>query len=315
MTTMLEKEAASVLLSLLTCLLLTTGSVWADEDQVLRIAALVADKKYNQALAEAGRLSHEKAADPKFHLVYAELLLKTGNQAAAIRELTLASRLSPGDPGPLILLSDLYLDNLELEQSLDCASRAVSIAPRNAAARIAYVRALLKSDQTGEAERQLKWVLHRQAGGSQVQLLAFELARKKKDYPAARQALAAVMASSSNPSTELSLSLAELLEESGDYGGAVACLEQLMKQRPDAPEPRLRLARILEVYFQDFDRAAVLYGKEDRVRSAEALAGVERCRRKQRDVAWRWKLHLHRLFSGQTESWPSAQARSGALKR
>ena len=265
-------------------------------DQLKILRQLINDGKFNQAAALVAVNEVCGREDADFHLLQAELLRLTGQTDEAIKQYQTAASLAPANPAPLIVLSELFIQNLQLEASLRCAEQAMLLAPNSAPVRIAFASALLKNDRNAEAERQIAHLeqFESQRSNPEVKLLVYRLARKRGDFSGARQALEFVIAKAERRDPHWQVELADLQESEGRYADARQELERLLQADPGYREARYRLARLFEFRFHDYVSAGAVY--KDLLKldpdSLDAVGGIDRCRRKQRDVAARLKSTL-----------------------
>lgn len=260
--------------------------------EIKSMKQLISDGKFHLARALLDKNLTAGTGDPAFRLVNAQWLRFTGHTDEAITEYQTAASLAPLDAEPLVALAELYLQDLQLDESLRCSRLALQLDPKSIAARLAYATALLKSDQTAEGERQVSRLVETEAQNPEVQLLVYQLGRKKGDFESARQALEFVIAKSPKGDPHWELELADLQEAEGDISGARRRLEELLAVDDSSIEARIRLGRLLEFRFHDFGAAAACYNhviKKFRPPPADATNGSDRCRRKQRDIALRMK--------------------------
>lgn len=259
---------------------------------------LISEGKFREARAFIEDNQSAGIDDPQFKILAAELLRLTGRTDEAIVEYTAAARLAPGDPEPLIALSELYLSNLQLDKSLQNAKQAVSIKPDSVIARLALANALLKTDQIASADVQVKILVAAAPGNPEVQLLLYRLDRKKGDFFGARRALEFVIARAEKKDPRWQIELADLRESEGEYADARSDLEKVIQEDPGLIEARYRLARLLEFRYHDYVASAAAYQEILKLspQSADASSGLERSKRKQRDIAFRIKSTIQQCF-------------------
>lgn len=284
----------SLVLCLIAGLYCPVSCATINHDQLNEINSLIEQGKFKQAEQLIDKAKEGAAKDPQLHFMAAKLLRRTGRTDAAIAEYQQTSMLAPSNVEALIALSELFMQNLQLDESLNCAKLAVDLSPDSVPARLTYARVLLKADHTGDAEEQIHNLMVKDNHNPEVQLLLYELGRKKSDFAAARRALKFVMANSAKQDPHWQVELADLDEAEGDFAGARSILEQVLITDPGCIEARNKLARLLEFRFHDFRMATSCYSKLLRMdpQSDDAAGGVERCRKKERDIAFRMKATL-----------------------
>ncbi len=290
-----------VLLGILT--FIAPGLKAADTDDLEKARALIKEHRYSQAESLISELEKKSPQLAQVHMIKGELYIKSGQPDRAVAEFEQAAKLSSSDPYPLICLAQLSLQQLDLDSSLDFARQALKRNPECIDARITLVDALLQSEQTAEAERQLKSFYGKEKGRSELELLAFRLNKKKGDYVTALNHLSKALSSLPGENIELQLEECELLQMLGDYDNARNKLEQITIKNPDSIQARLKLARFLESHFHDYSSALMQYTKALKLDplNATAISGQERCRTKKRNLALQIKLALRELFA----SWSS----------
>lgn len=281
----------------------TVCSAATQSSEIVVARKLLSDGKFQQARAflDAHRL--EGASNPDFRMVNADLLRLTGRTDEAISEYQQVALLAPANPEPLIALSELYLQNLQLQKSLSAAREAVAIKQDSVVARLALASVLLKTDQLAEADRQIARLITLSPGNPEVQLLLYRLDRKKGDLEGARKALEFVMAKAEKKDPSWQVELADLKEAEGAYAEARKYLESVIQADPGFIEARYRLARLLEFRYHDYIASAAAYKDILRLspQSSDALSGLERSRRKQRDIAFRLKSAIRQLMPAQPQ--------------
>ena len=310
---------------------------------------LVAGRLFTRAANLIASLKKRDPNNTQVLIVSGELFEARGQLDEAARDFARAAELNAADPVPMVSLSRLSLKQLELENSLSYAQQAVACDPTNLPARVAFIDVLLACDQTGEAERHLKFIAQNDRGKPEIERLAYRLALKKGDYSAARIHLANSKAAQSslaehyvsgigssaigssiglaksrfldeapitaaNPDlantdggltlmprsgTVYSFDESDLLEAMGDYAGARKILETTVNADPDSFEGKIKLARLLESHFHDYDGALNYF--EDALKmdplSATAMAGRDRCQAKRRNLSLQLKIALREFWA------------------
>lgn len=291
---------------------------------------LVASHKFSQAEEILSNLAQKHREEPCVHLLYGELLEQLGRLDEASKEYEKVAELNASDPIPTINLARISLKQLELELSLSYAQQAVARDPSYLPARIALIETLIACDQTGEAERQLRFISEKDKSKKNLLKVAYRLALKKGDFAGAHHYLTSInqpdivekkqnginsaeQTNNSQVGNDLSLNTGsisaleeiDLLETLGKYGEARQKLESIIASDSESEifEARLKLARLLESKFHDYDEALNNFTEALAIDplSATAIAGQDRCRTKRRNLA----LQLKILFR---ETWAKQQA-------
>jgi tetratricopeptide (TPR) repeat protein len=138
-------------------------------------------------------------------------------------------------------------------------------------------------------------------------MLWYRLAMKKGDFAAANDHLNKAIAVSAEPGKSddgLLFDKSDLMQTIGDYDTAKKDLEQIIAKEPNGLTARLRLARLLESQFHDYQGALEQYNEALRIDplSAAAIAGKERCQTKGRNIALQLKMSLREAWKKFCES-------------
>lgn len=289
--------------------------------------SLVTSYKFSQAEEILSKLAKKHTEESRVHLLYGELLEQLGRLDEASKEYEKVAELNSSDPIPTINLARISLKQLELELSLSYAQQAVARDPSYLPARIALIETLIACDQTGEAERQLRFISEKDKSKKSVQKVAYRLALKKGDFAGAHQYLTSINQSELTekkqksteesaeqtidfqPGSELNagsisaLEEIDLLETLGKYGEARQKLEAIIASDSESEifEARLKLARLLESKFHDYDEALNNFNEALVIDplSATAIAGQDRCRTKRRNLALQLKIMLREIWAQQ----------------
>lgn len=278
-------------------------------DSVLK---LIKEHHYKQAENSLTRMLNEKPDDANVQQTYGLLLRETGQIDKAMASYARAAELDSSSEVPLIALSELALKQLDLDSSLSYAQQAVACNPHSIAARTALIEALLQSEQTSEAERQMKYIPEKDLKTPYMEMLQYRLMQKKGDFLSARRHLQAALDSTGNEVTvSLRLEQCELLETLGENTAAKHELEKILVGDPDLLDARLKLARLLETQFHDYAAALQNYNEALKIDplSAAAIAGVERCQTKRQNLALQLKIYLRDFLN-----WVDAQSQAGDKK-
>jgi tetratricopeptide (TPR) repeat protein len=252
-------------------------------------------------LQEANNLYRDQLArDPQradMHLAYAKFLTMCGQNDAAIQEYERSLEIQPKQPQALTALADISLQALDLSNAIKYSEAALHLDANARPAGIIYANACMQTGRTGQAESELA-LLMSQSKSSDVLHLAYQIKARKGDFRQARAYLQAAVAAQPGQ-TEWMLELCKLLENSGDYETSRHYLLSALDRQPDSVEARVALARNLEVFENDYDRAISEYERVLRIDpdSPKALAGIDRCRAKKNDLALRLRLALQAMFN------------------
>lgn len=293
------KRSALFLSVLLLSQTTAISAIEGEAPYVSEARKLFKEHRYKQADALLSDLIKEHTEEPALRMLHGEVLRESGRINLASEEFAKAAELSPSDPYPMMDLAELALKQLELDLSLSYAQQAVARDPSCLPARITLINVLLQCEQTGEAERQLRYFPSNAKDTQQVQLLWYRLALKKGDYGGANDHLQKAISSSKETGDQLQLEKSDLMQTIGDYQTAKKELEQIIARDPDSLSARLKLARLLESQFHDYRAALEQFNEALRIDplSAAAIAGKERCQVKGRNIALQLKMALREAWS------------------
>ncbi|MBI2812121.1 MAG: tetratricopeptide repeat protein [Candidatus Melainabacteria bacterium] len=276
----------------LTCL----QSASAADDPAAAVNSAVAAGK----LQEAGRLYKEligkNPGRADYHLGYARFLRNTGLNSLAIEEYQRSLELKPSQPEALVAMSEISLQNLDLDGAIKYSEAVLKLNPNAREAGMVYATACMQSGRTGEAENEMA-VLLAEGKDYDVLHLAYQLKARKGDFKQARECLQEAVAGRPDQLPWM-LDLCRLLESSGDYQTSRHYLMNALERNHDSVESRVALARNLEVFENDYDSAIDEYRRALKIdpESPKALAGIDRCQAKKNDLALRLKLGLQSMF-------------------
>jgi tetratricopeptide (TPR) repeat protein len=231
------------------------------------------------------------------HVEYGQFLMNAGLIDRAISQFENAAHLDPADSEPLIALAEIYSQNQDHDKAAVYAERALKIQPSSSSARVVLLTALVQRDRIDQAERELNRLLAASPHNPRVLQLAYLVKTRIGDFNEASKYLQEAVRLQP-AKTDWVLELCRLLESNGQSDAAFSQLQALLARSPNSLEARLRLARNLEFYRQDYDRAIMEYGRVLEIdgKSPVALAGIERCKAKKNNIALRLKQAMRAWF-------------------
>jgi tetratricopeptide (TPR) repeat protein len=281
--------------SLLSLLVLTPGALAASDLDVINRAVqagkiVEANGMYQQLVAK-----NQQRAD--YHLSYAKFLRATGQNETALQEFQTVLQLKPGQTDATVGLAEMSLQMLDLENAIRYSQSALNSDPKSKEAGMIYASACMQSGRTTAADNELA-VLLKGAPDGDLLHLAYQIKARKGDFLQARTYLQEAVGQRPDQ-IEWMLELCKILETSGDYETSRNYLQSALDRQPNAVDARVALARNLEVFENDYDKAIGEYQKvlATDPNSPKALAGIDRCRAKKNDLALRLKLGLQSMFN------------------
>jgi tetratricopeptide (TPR) repeat protein len=212
-----------------------------DGDAIIALTEAARSKEGMQTAAE--RLErYSKKDDISFHLASANLLLNSGDLAAAENGLRRALTINPNSSAAHMAMGDLYLLQKNQKQAGEEFKKAAELAPVRSMERLKYAAFMSATGDTGETRR-ISTEMTRQAPDYLPgwTLLA-ELAFKDKKYDEALSLLENVFSRDQGYVDGHRLE-SDVLLAKGDTKKAIEVLERLDQTYPDIPLIKYQLAR------------------------------------------------------------------------
>ena len=227
-----------------------------------------------------------------FHVRLAQArLLKSMGLIARSKDAYEKLKLSaPQAPEPLIALSEMAFESLNARLALDLARKAQAVAPTSLSAQLSLASALIATSHYQEASDLLDSLSKRHGGNAEVQYLLYKMAMKRDRYVQARTALENSIGLDSGDPRRI-LELSELCKYMRDYDGAKYNLQRILLADSAPIDALIKLAVLYEFNFHDYQEAIAQYQKVLNIdsNSVTAMAGIDRCRLKENDLAGRAK--------------------------
>ncbi len=273
--------------------------VESESDGIKRIIELTKTRSYIKASDLFDRMIEEDPNNPQLRLAGARLYRQMGMFARAMSEYKQLMNANPHLIEPLIALSQMYMEYLDLPQALSLARHAVSIAPTSKDARIQLCSVLIASDYLKEAEDELNKLQKQVANDANVDYVGYKLYLKRGQLEKARQQLDAAMKLEPANGQWL-VDMSELCEMQGDYATANVCLQKALQADPLSVEKLNKMAILQEYFLQNYALANSQYKKilEIDPDSVTALAGVDRCKTRSNDLAGMLKAQIRAFVAG-----------------
>ncbi len=261
---------------------------------------------FSKAKEELNSLLREYPNDARVHLIAARFFGTIGANSSALAEYRKAIELGATGSESLAGLAQIYLSNLDNQQALHYAQKALALEPSCKQARIVLIAALLnmgKLDQAGQKLANL-FAGGKDASDADLNYLAYRLTRERRQLMLAKQCLNDAIKLRPQQTkwlldqADLYWSLADESNDSSqrmpNYRAARRSLEAYLALEPRSPEGLYKLGEILEFHFHDYDSAENQYEKilaidPDHV---AAIAGLDRCKSKKNDLAGQMKAEL-----------------------
>jgi tetratricopeptide (TPR) repeat protein len=244
-----------------------------------------------QELLTSGLKSYPN--DFQIRLTLAQLLRSMGHIARAENLYRELHAEQPNREEPLIALSHIALERLELSNALKYAREAVLVSPYNQAAHLCLAAALIANDDLNEADLELK----RKPGDFTLDAerlyLTYQLNLKENQPAEALVALRqAIQLKSSNNSSNSSnsswlMDLTYLYRQMGDYDNALRVLHFYLYTNPLSLDAWSKVAALYEYNFHEYDQAIRAYREILKLdpEIVDALVGIDRCKQKSNDLA------------------------------
>jgi tetratricopeptide (TPR) repeat protein len=265
---------------------LTSGPQNEPDLQIAKANQYIARRSFVEAQAIINSLLTRFPGEFHVRLAQARLLKSMGLTArskAAYEKLKLSD---PQAPEPLIALSEMAFESLNARLALDLARKAEAVAPASLSAQLSLASALIATSHYQEAADRLESLSKRNVGNGEVQYLLYKMAIKRDRYSQARTALEnSIKLAPSEPRRILELS--ELCQYMRDYEGAKHNLQRVLSADPASIDALIKLAVLYEFNFHDYKEAIAQYQKVLNIdsNSVTAMAGIDRCRLKENDLA------------------------------
>jgi hypothetical protein len=224
--------------------------------------------------------------DVEARLVAGRLYRQMGLTSLSIVSYEEARRRAPQILEPYIALSQMQLENLNVEIALSMGREAVKLAPTSKEARFALISALISNYSLIEAKRELDQLLNDASEDPEVYYLGFKLYQDSGELAKAREYLDAALRRRPDKISWL-FDLSELCQAQGKYLEARDAMLTYLKSMPDSTRAQTKLAEILEHGLYDYDGAQRVYEAilKDDPENPTALAGQLRLAKKQNDLA------------------------------
>ena len=193
-----------------------------------------------------------------FYQASAESALRAGNYDAAFRAYGEMGRLEPNNPDSFVALSDLRLMFQEVDQALQAAQRAVSVAPDNPDALTARARALNWKSQNDDAAIDAFDALEIDPEHVRTLAVLGEIYTDTGNPDIAEQYINQALAL--DPKDVLALrNRAYFLEQRGIYSDSVTAYETAIAAAPQRFDLYIEYGRLLRVGLGDFEKAVEVY--------------------------------------------------------
>jgi tetratricopeptide (TPR) repeat protein len=203
---------------------------------------------------------------------------------------------------PLVALSQLSLESLRIDEAVRYAREAVKVAPASNAAHLALAAAVIADNSDTAAKLELDFIEQKFAASAEYYYLRSQFLAAHDDRTGAISALEqAVKAKPAN--AQWWMQLGSLYEQDGKYNEALDAFSRYLRLNPTSIEALGKAAAIYEYNFHDYDRAISYYRDILKIDKniVDASAGIERCQRKNKDLAAALKDQLWR-FLRQTDT-------------
>ncbi len=207
--------------------------------------------------------------------VYLDLGPSSPDAPAALREVLEALlALDPEDVQVLFALGRLYLEAGEVEAAADAFRRVAGLTPENRMATSLLIDALLKADETREAETLLREVLAKDTAALEARLALAELLGDRGEHDAALDTLRGAPVEQ-RTNARLQRQVASALYRAGDLDGALAATEALLERFPEERQPQVLKVLVLAAQGKNVEAEALLSALRREDPANLALAGMQ----------------------------------------
>src|SRR5882757_8270825 len=210
-------------------------------DAIIALTEAARSKEDIQA-AEQHLEKYPKKDDISFHLASANLLLNSGDLAAAENALRQALIVNPNSSAARMSMGDLYLLKKDQKQAAEEFRKAAELAPVRSTERLKYAAWLSAAGDTEETRRISTGMTKQAPDYLPGWTLLAELAFKDKKYEEALSLLENVFSRDAEYIDGRRLE-GQVLLAKGDTKKAVEVLERLNQTYPDSPLVKYELAR------------------------------------------------------------------------
>ncbi len=210
-------------------------------DAIIALTEAARSKEDIQA-AEQHLEKYPKKDDTSFHLASANLLLNSGDLAAAENALRQALIVNPNSSAARMSMGDLYLLKKDQKQAAEEFRKAAELAPVRSTERLKYAAWMSAAGDTEETKRISTEMTKQAPDYLPGWTLLAELAFKDKKYEEALSLLENVFSRDSEYIDGRRLE-GQVLLAKGDTKKAVEVLERLDQTYPDTPLVKYELAR------------------------------------------------------------------------
>jgi tetratricopeptide (TPR) repeat protein len=286
------------------------AAVESEDAGIKRLLALTKAQSYMKATSLLDQMVEADPTNPRLRLVGAQLYRQMGMFARSMTEYKQLMKSDPNMVEPVIALSQMYMEYLNLPQSLTLARQAVGMNPTNKDARIALCSALIASDYLKDAGDELAKLQKQSGSDPEINYVAYKLYLKRGQLAKAREQLEIAMTLDPSNGPWL-LDLSELYKLQGDYQRAYQCLQRALYADPLSVEKLNRMAIMQEYFLRDYDQAMLQYKRILQIDpdSVTAMAGLDRCKSKKNDIAGMLKVQIRTLFANLMKFLFPAQSR------
>src|SRR6266481_2443511 len=210
-------------------------------DAIIVLTEAVRSKEDIQT-AEEQLERYPKKDDISFHLASANLLLNSGNVAAAENALRQALTVNPNSSAAHMAMGDLYLLKKDQKRAGEELKKAAELAPARSMERLKYAAFMSATGDTGETKRIATEMTRQAPDYLPGWTLLAELAFKDKKYDEALSLLENVF-SRDQAYVDGHRLESDVLLAKGDTKKAIEVLERLDQTYPDIPLIKYQLAR------------------------------------------------------------------------
>lgn len=217
---------------------------WADINQALELEPgntlglrvrgqmYVADKKYDEAIADFAKLATERNSEPVELLLLARGLRGDGEEEAAMKAVTKAIEINQDMPSAYSMRAALYLAMEKDDEALADVTRAIELNPKDMEGLRTRARVFYQKKKYNEALKDVEKIIAFQEGDIDAMFLRSLIYAGMEDYDAAIEEMQFLVQQIPNEPM-LQSTLASLYLAAKQHDKAIEIYDRLLKEDPE----------------------------------------------------------------------------------